>query len=289
MKRISLFKDARDYQILFLFTFLILGVWSRDFTVHFDAMVTVLIACLLTQALSDRFYASLHPDITYKFSLRSAWITGISLCLLLRTNSLTVIALAGSLSILSKFVFRLHGKHFFNPSNFGIIAVMVLTSNAWVSPGQWGQDTWYAFLFLAAGGMVVRKVGRWDTTGAFLLTYGGLEAWRNSWLGWTWDVFLNRMTSAGLLLFAFFMITDPRAIPDNRYARILWAILVAILSYVLRNKFFMPTAILWALFVLSPLTVLFDWIWPASRFTWDKSETKEIQPQLTTVPRPLSV
>lgn len=240
MKRISLFKDARDYQILFLFTFLILGVWTRDFTVHFDAMVTVLIACLLTQALSDRFYAHLHPDLAYKFSLRSAWITGISLCLLLRTNSLAVMALAGSLSILSKFVFRFRRKHFFNPSNFGIIAVLALTSNAWVSPGQWGQDTWYVFLFLAAGGMVVRKVGRWDTTGAFLLTYGGLEAWRNSSLGWTWDVFLNRMASGGLLLFAFFMITDPRAIPDNRYARILWVILVAILSYILRNKFLCP-------------------------------------------------
>lgn len=50
----------------------------------------------------------------------------------------------------------------------------------------------------------------------------------------------------------------------------------------------MPTAILWALFILSPLTVLFDWIWPASRFTWEKNQAKEIQPQLITVPRPLS-
>lgn len=283
----SLFKDARDYQILFLVTFLVLGVWTRDFTVHLDAMVTVLAACLLTQALADRFYATLHPETAAKFTLRSAWITGISLCLLLRTNSLAVMALAGSLSILSKFVFRFRGKHFFNPSNFGIIAVMVLTSDAWISPGQWGQESWYAFLFLAAGGMVVRKVGRWDTTGAFLLVYGGLEAWRNSWLGWTWDVFLNRMTSGALLLFAFFMITDPRAIPDNRRARIIWAVLVAILSYILRNKFFMPTAILWALFILSPLTVLFDWIWPSARFKWEKKTADEAHPQLTTLPRPI--
>jgi Na+-transporting NADH:ubiquinone oxidoreductase subunit NqrB len=288
MRKIPVFKDPRDYQILFLSLFLLLGVLARDFTVRFDAMLTVLAASLLTQALEDRIYARLHPEMDRKFSLKSAWITGISLCLLLRSNSLLVMAMAGSVSILSKFIFRFRGKHFFNPSNFGIIAAISLTSNAWVSPGQWGQDTWYAFLFLAAGGMVVRKVGRWDTTGAFLLAYGGLEAWRNSWLGWTWDVFLNRMASGALLLFAFFMITDPRAIPDNRRARIVWTVLVAILSYVLRNKFFMPTAILWALLILSPLTVLFDWIWPASRFTWEKKAIEETPRSLGAVPRPVS-
>jgi len=288
MNRIPRFRDPRDYQILFLSLFLLLGVLARDFTVRFDAMLTVLAASLLTQAAADRINAKLHPAIDYKFSLKSAWITGISLCLLLRSNSLPVMAMAGSVSILSKFIFRFRGKHFFNPSNIGIIAAIALTSSAWVSPGQWGQDAWYAFLFLAAGGMVVKKVGRWDTTGAFLLVYGGLEAWRNSWLGWTWDVFLNRMASGALLLFAFFMITDPRAIPDNRRARILWTVLVAILSYILRNKFFMPTAILWALFILSPLTILFDWIWPAPRFTWEKKPIEETQPPLTAVPRPAS-
>lgn len=288
MKKLSLFQDARDYQILFLFIFLVLGVWTRDFTVHFDAMVTVLIACLLTQAIADRFYAKLHPDVAYKYSLRSAWITGISLCLLLRSNSLAVMALAGSVSILSKFLFRFRGKHFFNPSNFGIIAVLALTSDAWVSPGQWGQDIWYAFLFLGAGGMVVRKVGRWDTTGAFLLCYGGLELWRNQWLGWTPDVFLNRMTSGALLLFAFFMITDPRAIPDNRRARIIWAVMVAMLTFVLRNKYFMPTAVFWALFILSPITILFDWIWPSSRFTWEHKPSREARPALGNVPSPIS-
>jgi Na+-transporting NADH:ubiquinone oxidoreductase subunit NqrB len=288
MKKIPVFKDPRDYQILFLSLFLLVGVLARDFTVRLDAMFTVLAASLLTQVVADRIYAKLHPTIESKFSLKSAWITGISLCLLLRSNSLPVMAMAGSISILSKFIFRFRGKHFFNPSNFGIIAAIALTSSAWVSPGQWGQDAWYAFLFLAAGGMVVRKVGRWDTTGAFLLAYGGLEVWRNSWLGWTWDVFLNRMASGALLLFAFFMITDPRAIPDNRRARIVWAVLVAILSYVLRNKFFMPTAILWALFILSPLTILFDWIWPASRFTWEKKPIEQTQRPFAPMARPVS-
>ncbi|HET6267267.1 MAG TPA: RnfABCDGE type electron transport complex subunit D, partial [Acidobacteriota bacterium] len=117
-------------------------------------------------------------------------------------------------------------------------------------------------------GLIVRKVGRWDTTIAFLAVYAGLEAARNAWLGWTPDVFVHKMMSGSLLLFSFFMITDPRAIPDRRVARILWAAAVAVLSTILRNKFFMPTAIFWALFALSPLTIVLDSFWPAQRFQW---------------------
>lgn len=256
-KMMKLFQDARDYQILFLAAFLILGVFGRDFTVHLNLMAAVIAAGLATQYVLAR-----------GTSLKSAWITVFSLCLLLRANSILTVVLAGVISILCKFVFRYRGKHFFNPSNFGIIAVLTITSDAWVTPGQWGEELWYLFLFVGAGAMVVRKVGRWDTTGAFLLCYFGLEAARNAWLGWTWDVYLHRMTSGALLLFAFFMITDPRAIPDDRRARILWAGMVAVLTFVLRNKFFMPTAVFWSLFILSPVTILFDRWLPAKRFEW---------------------
>jgi Na+-transporting NADH:ubiquinone oxidoreductase subunit NqrB len=76
------------------------------------------------------------------------------------------------------------------------------------------------------------------------------------------------------LLFSFFMITDPRAIPDRRIARMIWCLCVAILTYVLRNHYFLPTAPFWALFVLSPLTILFDRIFPSKRFEWNRKEHK---------------
>ncbi len=177
-------------------------------------------------------------------------------------------AFAGSISILSKFLLRYGGKHFFNPSNLGIIAVLLFTDDGWVTPGQWGEEILFAMLFVGAGFMVVRKVGRWDTTAVFLVSYALLEAARNYWLGWTWDVFAHRFTSGSLLLFSFFMITDPRAIPDHSRGRILFATLVAMLAFVLRNYFFIPTAVFWALFVLSPITVLFDRIWASKRFQW---------------------
>ncbi len=269
MMRVNLFKDARDFQILFLSAFLMLGIFNRDWTVRPELMIAILLSAIATQLIADQLFSSENP------SIRSALITAISLCALLRAGSVAAMVIAGAVSILSKFLLRYRGKHFFNPSNFGIILVLLLTTDAWVSPGQWGNEVWFVLLFFATGGMVVQKVGRWETTGAFLGGYALLEFIRNQWLGWTPDVFVHKMMSGSLLLFSFFMITDPRAIPDRRIARIIWSLCVAILTYVLRNHYFLPTAPFWALFALSPLTILFDRFFPSKRFEWITTEVTE--------------
>jgi len=260
--RTRFFHDPRDFQIAFLLAFLVLGVFARDFTVHWDCVSAALLSCVVMQLIADRFWQNPNP------SIRSALISAISICLILRANSWMTIGIAGMLAILSKYVLRYKGKHFFNPSNFGIVLVLWLSKDAWVTPGQWGEEVWFAFLFVGAGLLVLRKVGRWDTTAVFLITYAILEASRNLYLGWTWDVFAHRFTSGSLLLFAFFMITDPRVIPDHVSGRIIFAFLVGVLTFVLRNYYFIPTAVFWSLFVLSPVTILLDRFWNATRFQW---------------------
>ncbi len=304
-------QDPRNYQILFLSLFLILGIGMRDWTIRPDLIIVAIATCLITQWLAisllsngqgnflnlftkgelinrdnidteefriPTFNFQLLSRITRIFStpikiesLKSATITALSLSLLLRVDSYTTMIIAGALAILSKFIFQVRGKHFFNPANFGIIAAIVLTNDAWVSPGQWGDEIWYALLFAGAGGLILKRVGRWDTTVAFLGSYAFLEAIRNIWLGWTWDVFAHRMMSGSLLLFALFMITDPRSIPNARIGRLFWATAIAILTFVLQNYFFVPTAVFFALFALSPLTIILDGIWSSSRFSWTKA------------------
>ena len=202
------------------------------------------------------------------FNWRSPLITALGLSLLLRTDHITTMAFAAAIAIASKFLFKTNDKHFFNPANLGIIAALTLTNDAWVSPGQWGDEIWYAFIFIGAGGMVLKRVGRWDTTGMFLASYALLEALRNFYLGWTWDVWAHRMSSGSLLLFALFMVTDPRSIPNARPARLIWALAIAVLTFVLRNQFYLSTAVFWALFALAPLTVLLDKLWESPRFEW---------------------
>lgn len=273
--------DPRDYQILFLSLFLVLGIGTRDWTLQPQFIGVAIASCLLTQYISLRLGSLLQgeQDRTKEFtqhstlktsliSLKSAMITALGLSLLLRVDQYSTMMLAGTLAILSKFLFRFQGKHFFNPANFGIISVLILTNDAWVSPGQWGEEGWYVLLFAGTGGMILKRVGRWDTTAAFFSVYALLEAVRNFWLGWTWDVWVHRLTSGSFLLFALFMLTDPRSIPNARISRLLWAVSLAVLTFILRNHFFMSTAVFWALFVLSPLTLLLDWIWSSPRFVW---------------------
>lgn len=288
-----LIQDARLTQIVFLSLFLFLGVSTRDWSLKPDLIFVLIVSCLTTQwflaaiveyARRSReytltnIYSNLNILTSPKvlLSLRSALITSLGLCLLLRSNSYQTMMIAGFLAISSKFLLRHHHKHFFNPANFGIIAAIALTNDAWVSPGQWGTDWWYLLLFLGLGGVVLKQVGRWDTSIAFLFAYGILEAGRNFWLGWSWDVWYHQFTSGSLLLFALFMLTDPRSIPNSQKGRLFWSVAIALSTFILQHYFYLSTAIFWSLFIISPLTVLLDIIWTAPRFNWLQETKLEI-------------
>jgi Na+-transporting NADH:ubiquinone oxidoreductase subunit NqrB len=278
-ERVAMFKDARDYQIAFLSLFLLLGLTTRDWTLK-PAVIGVAIAtALLTQALLTwgwpwscslriQKLEAISLPASQAFNWRSPLISALGLSLLLRVDHLPTMALAACVAIASKFLGKVNGKHFFNPTNIGIVAALTLTHDAWVSPGQWGTEIWFALIFLGAGGMVLKRVGRWDTTAAFLGSYALLEALRNLYLGWTWDAWFHRLSSGSLLLFALFMVTDPRSIPNARPARLIWALSIATLTFILRNYFYVSTAVFWALFFLSPLTLWLDTLWQSERFQW---------------------
>ncbi len=264
-----LFQDARDYQILFLSLFLGLGIGTKDWTLQPLTIGVAIATALTVQLLTSLWLQRAQLQESFNPSLRSALITALGLSLLLRTGHWYTMALAATLAILSKFVLRTNQKHFFNPANFGIIAVLLLTQDAWVSPGQWGEVGWYGLLFAGAGGIVLQRVGRWDTTAMFLGTYTLLGVIRNLWLGWTWDVLTHQLMNGSLLLFALFMLTDPRSIPDARTGRLLWAVAIALFTFILQTYFSVTTAIFWALFALAPLTILLDRQWLAPRFLWE--------------------
>jgi Na+-translocating ferredoxin:NAD+ oxidoreductase RnfD subunit len=138
-----------------------------------------------------------------------------------------------------------------------------------VSPGQWGSGAALVFLVGAAGMTVVLRVGRIDASAAFLLTFAALDFVRTVlYLGWSPDVWLHKLTNGSLLLFTFFMITDPVTTPSAPRARIAWSMLVAALAFVLSWKQFINAAPIWALVILSATTPLIDLIWKGERFQW---------------------
>lgn len=264
-----LFQDARSVQILFLCLFLLLGLLTRDWTLQTVSIIVTIGACCICQMVG--VWIVERKNCWQIQDFLSPIITGLGLSLLLRSHHLETLGIAAMAAIASKFWLRVNQKHVFNPANFGIITVLTWTQDAWVSPGQWGEEGWYVLLFLVAGGVMVGRVGRWDTSIMFLGGYAGLEALRNVWLGWTWDVWLHRQMSGSLLLFAFFMVSDPRSIPNSRTGRLIWAGAIALLTFVLRNGFFVSTAVFWALFAMTPLIILLDRVFPDDRFVWGAS------------------
>jgi len=255
--------DARFYQILFLSVFLMYGIAVLGWDVDAWKFALTVGTCFITQLV---FTAATSKDY---YSLLSASISSLSLCLMLKTGVAGVVALAAFLSIAEKFVFRVGGKHFFNPTNFGICLTILLTGQAWISPGQWGNNGFLLLLIGSLGLFVLIKVKRFDTAAAFLISYVGLLSIRHIFYqGWPPDFLLHQLQSGTLLLFTFFMITDPVSTPSHPWARIGWAAAVGALAFVLQSYYFVNGSPLWALFMLSPFTLLLDRLFKHSNFKW---------------------
>jgi Na+-transporting NADH:ubiquinone oxidoreductase subunit NqrB len=268
-------KDARHFQILSLSLFLTYGITSLGWNTHLTRIVTIFATCLLTQAFWIKW-----SGVPWH-SLKSAMVSSLGLCLLLKTNLLSTAIIAGVITISSKFIIRFDRKHIFNPVNFGIIATIVLTGDAWISPGQWGSSFTTLYFIAAAGLMVLLKCGRIDISLAFIGSYFGLEFVRSVlWLGWPIDHFGHMVTNGAILLFTFFMITDPVTTPNHAKARIVWAVMVGLLTFTLNHIFILASgAPIWALFIISPLTLVFDRFFKAQRFAW----LSPVKPQHDTI------
>ena len=254
--------DARVFQILFLASLLLLGVLARDFTLRPEQMALTFMAALATQALFMRALGLRHRGVL------SAVVTAFGLSILLRADSLWVHPLAAALAIAAKFVVRVDGKHLYNPANLGVIAATTLLPGAWISPGQWGNDLAVAALFVALGGAVTARARRVDIAWVFLGAWLGLVALRVVLLGQPSAVWAHQLGSGALMLFAFFMISDPMTIPNATHGRILYAILVACIAYVWAYVAFRPNALPWALFIATPLVPWIDKLWPGPVHAW---------------------
>jgi hypothetical protein len=254
--------DPRYYQITILSALLGYGIVWLDFEVGPARAVTILASALLTQYVCTRLWKLPVYDP------RSALISGLSLCLLLRTNSAAIAVVAPAVSIASKFLVRVGGKHVFNPTSFGLALMMVATGEVWISPGQWGSPALFAFLMACLGGLVVNRATRSDVTFAFLAAYGALVFGRSIWLGEPFSIPVHRLESGGLLLFSFFMISDPKTTPDSRAGRIIFGALVAIGAAYVQLRLFRTNGLIWSLISCSLLVPVIDWLLPARRYEW---------------------
>ena len=254
--------DPRLYQIATLGGLLLYGLVGLGFDLSVLQVVTVVGTALVAQGAAGRLAG--RPG----FDPRSALISGLSLCLLLRTSSLPLAAITAAVAIQSKFVLRVGDKHVFNPTNFALVAMMLVTGQVWVSPGQWGSGAVFGFLLASAGSLVVNRAARSDVTLAFLASYVALLAGRSLSLGEPMSIPLHRLESGALVLFAFFMISDPKTTPDSRAGRVLFAALVATGAWYVQFRLFRTNGLLWSLGCCSLVVPLIDRLLPGARYAW---------------------
>jgi Na+-transporting NADH:ubiquinone oxidoreductase subunit NqrB len=254
--------DARLYQIAFLAVLLTTGVLLRDFALRPEQMALTFAAGLVTQWLCIRLLG------LKRVGYLSAAITCFGLSILLRADTLWVHPLAASIAIGSKFVLRFRDKHLYNPANLGVMTSILLLPGAWISPGQWGTDLALAGWFVALGALVTERARRWDISWMFLACFLGLIAARVLWLGQNPAVFVHQLGNGALLLFSFFMISDPMTIPNRRSMRLVYAGVVALAAFAWQYVLFRPNALVWGLFLCTPVVPLLDWLAPGARFGW---------------------
>jgi Na+-transporting NADH:ubiquinone oxidoreductase subunit NqrB len=257
----SIWSDARHLQIIALASLLTINFAMIDFGARLVPSAFALAASLFTQLVWSRLTKT-------PLDMRSPLITGLSLSLLLRAEEPWLHAIAGVIAISSKFLIRVNGKHVFNPAGLAIVVLLLASSGVWISPGQWGASIWFAALagFLAI--MVLHAARRTDIAIYFFLSHAALLCARAVWLGDPWAIPLHQLQSGSLLIFTFFMISDPRTSPDSALGRFLFAFAVAAIAYYLAFFMQMRPALYFALIAFSPATLLIDRVLPAPRFAW---------------------
>ena len=257
----ALLADPRHYQIIVLSSLILLGTFHFAFQLPWWHVVACVGSTVGTQAVADKI-------IGRKFDARSPLISALSLTLLLRTGSVTLSIAAGILAISSKYVLRWRGKHIFNPANFGLVILSLLFTGAWISPGQWGTAPIFAVFLLGMGGIVTGKAKRWDVSLTLLASYAALLFGRAFWLGDPLTIPVHQLQSGALLIFAFFMISDPKTTPDARLGRVLYAMMVAALGFTIQFAFYNAAGIILALILTAPIVPLIDRFIPAGRYHW---------------------
>lgn len=253
-------RDARWFQMFGQATILAIGLFWREFQISPLQMGAILATCLAAQWLGSFINA-------IRFDWKSAAITALSFSLLLRSDHLWPLMAAAAIGIGSKFMLRRNGGHIFNPANLGIVTMLLASDLVWTSTGEWGSALWFALLVGALGTLSTWRARRLDVPLVFLSVYGALLFVRAIYLGDPLAIAGLRLANAALILFAFFMISDPKTTPENPRRRALFVALAAALAYVIQFHFFISDGIFFAPFIVTLVALCIPQD-NAERFQW---------------------
>lgn len=257
--------DPRYFQIITLGSLLCLQLWRGDFSASLLVFSTIFSTALCMQALGWWiFLRKQHP-----FDPLSAVITSLSLSFLLKAASLPIYMLAASIGIGSKFILRANNKHIFNPANIGLVSAFLLFPNhAWIAPGQWGTDILLGLFIVCMAFIVLFQLKSRNVSILFLVCWLTLIFGRQLWLGDPLSIPLHQLQNGAFLIFTFFMISDPKTVPDHPFAQVVFCAFVAVFGFILQYGFFVREGLFFALTLACILRPVLEHFWQANPYNW---------------------
>jgi enediyne biosynthesis protein E5 len=220
-------------------------------------LLAIVTSIALELVLGQIFYGKwLHPA--------SAYISGISVGILVRSPAFWPYVLCAAISITSKYVLRVKGRHIWNPSNFGISVMLVLAAETVATLSiQWGNYLWPMLVIWGLGSVIIARLHRFHITGTYVASFLAFAFLRSWMTGSPWQSEVAPITGPMYQLFIFFMITDPKTTVRSKRWQCIVVFLVAVLEMVLRLRQ-VVYAPFYALFIVGPAAMLVE-IWMESR------------------------
>src|SRR5580698_8832695 len=142
--------DNRYIAPAFITCILLAGHLSFGILESYQKTLLAIITSIALELILGRifFHKWVHPA--------SAYITGISVGILVRSPAFWPYALCSAISITSKYVLRVKGRHIWNPSNFGISVMLFLAAETVATLSiQWGNYLLPMLVIWALGSIII--------------------------------------------------------------------------------------------------------------------------------------
>jgi Na+-transporting NADH:ubiquinone oxidoreductase subunit NqrB len=252
--------DNRYIAPIFITCILIGGHLSFGMLESYQKTALAIVASILADLVLGRVFFGRWPNVA------SAYITGISVGILLRSPAFWPYVLCSVISITSKYVLRVKGRHIWNPSNFGISAMLFLAPETVATLSiQWGNYLLPMMVIWVLGSVIIWRLRRFHITGIYVVSFVAFAFLRSYITGSPWQSEIAPLTGPMYQLFIFFMITDPKTTVRSKKGQCIVAFLVAFAEFLLRlhQVVYAP---FYALFIVGPAAMLVE-SWLDSRRT----------------------
>jgi len=250
--------DNRYVAPLFITFILLVGHLSYGFLESYTKTALAIGAAILTEIILGRIFFGKW------LNLASAYITGISVGILVRSPAYWPFVLGSVISIMSKYVLRVKGRHLWNPSNFGIAVLLFLAPETMaILSIQWGNNLLPIVVIWTLGSIIIWRARRFHISATYVVSFL-LFAFLRSWItGHPWQAEVAPITGPMYQLFVFFMVTDPKTTVHSRVGQCVVVFFVGLVEFLLRlNQ--VVYAPIYALFLVGPAANLIE-IWWNSR------------------------